>query len=380
MKRMQAARLAQQLAALCVFAALDCFLYFVTTLTSSFLRINSEYTHFFVVVVVVVVSTYSLHSFFLIVFLKNYLSYKRSFRNGGVLLKRFLTMNMFTNKDYSKEFISKLPEEIQLRLAVLLQGHEELKAVEDNFEEKELEIRAKYDKEFAPLFARRRQIVTGESEPTEDEVKSGFPAEHEGKVSLTEGEETTEAGLGDFWLTVLDNHIAISELIKPGDELVLKHLEDISSSIIPGKRESFKVEFVFSPNEYLEETTLSFTVVSSAEEDKTTITKSPMTFKKGDFLYEEKTVKSKKKGETKTSKVKKPKESFFWIFREVEEDDEELQDVVLEEEQLLNLLHTLHHKVIPSAVNFFTGEMDGASDLNDEDDDEEEEDDDSAEY
>lgn len=275
-------------------------------------------------------------------------------------------MNAFMDKDYSKKFLGKLPPKIQDRVRVLLSFHEDFKKIESEYEDREMEIRMKYDEKFAPLFQRRKEIIEG-SDITEEEVKGGFPEDHENKVSLTEGEAGDEDALGNFWLTVLENHILIADLITKNDTDLLKHLVDISSCMVPGKLESFKVEFTFSPNDYIEESTLTISVVS--KEDSVVIERSPMTLKeKGQTLF----YKSKgKKGKGEETKV--PNESFFWIFREIDEDKEELEEVVMEEEQLLNLLHTLHRKVIPAAVCFFTGEMDGASDMEGSDEDEDDE-------
>eukprot|EP00796_Vickermania_ingenoplastis_P004094 gene4094-2941_t len=286
-----------------------------------------------------------------------------------------INMDVFTDKDYSKKFIGNLPEKIQQRLALLLHYHEEFQKIEEEFEDKEMEVRQKYNASFAPLYARRKEIVTGEAGPTDEEVEAGFDSEEHDRKLLTEGEESDEKGIKDFWLKVLEGHIVIQDLIKPEDVPVLSKLVDISSKVIPGKMESFEVTFTFAPNNCFEETQLTLSVVS--DKTKTTIKKSPMTLKDQKFLYLERKTKGKggKAGKTETV----PRESFFWIFKETESDpnvsSEALEDVALEEEQLLNLLHTMHHKVIPGAINFYTGEMDGASDVDDDEEYEEDEED-----
>lgn len=289
-----------------------------------------------------------------------------------------MAMNTFCDPEYSKKFLSKLPEQIQNRLSVLLQYHEEHKKLDAELDKEEAKIRAKYEQEFLPLYARRKEIVSGSS-VTEEEVNGGFPEDHKGAVSLVEGEESTGEGIPLFWMTVLTNYAVLADTIQPEDELILKHLVDISSRTLPGEADSTEVVFTFSPNDFIEEPTLTITIKASEKKaDEATeyvITKSPMTMKK-EFLYKTVAVKGKgKKQAGKVTKVKKPVMSFFWIFMEVDEEDEDLEEVAVPDDQLLNIVDHLHNKVLPAAVKFFTGEMDGASDLDDDyEEDEEEED------
>lgn len=284
-----------------------------------------------------------------------------------------------------KKFVGTLPEKIQKRVQVLFGLHQQYEDIEKKYDEREMAIHVEFEKEMAPFYARRRAILSGEEDATDEEVKGGFPEDHEGKVNTTLDEETKKeespVGLKDFWLTVLKNHMVISPLIEEEDESLLSHLIDLNSCVTSGNIKNFRVTFTFRPNEYIKETELTLSLTST--EKGTEIEKSPITFSKPDFLFRKVPV-QKKKGKGKGPTMKKvPRPSFFRIFEEDIEDDDEVDedgnDVHPEKEQISSLLYVLHYKVVPSAINYFTGERDGMSDFDEEDYDEEDEEDEDEE-
>lgn len=281
-----------------------------------------------------------------------------------------------------KKFVTTLPEKIQKRLQVLFALNREYEDIEKKYDEREVDIYMQFEKEMAPLYARRREILSGEVEPTEEEVKGGFPEDHEGKVNVSLDEEAKKedapVGIKDFWLTVLQNHVVVSPLIEEEDEPLLSHLVDINSCVTSGSIKNFKVTFTFSPNEYIKETELTLTFLSTEKGSK--IEKSPITFLKPDFLYRKVPI-QRKKGKAKGPTMKKvSRPSFFRMFTEDDddEDDEDENGVHLDNEEVSSFLYLLHYKMIPSAINYFTGERDGLSDADEDDydDDEEDEEDD----
>lgn len=78
-------------------------------------------------------------------------------------------------------------------------------------------------------------------------------------------------------MTALRNHVALSEIITERDAAALKHLLDIKIEYL-GKEEAkpgFKLIFVFSPNDFFEDTVLEKTYVYQEEVGYS-----------GDFVYD----------------------------------------------------------------------------------------------
>lgn len=75
------------------------------------------------------------------------------------------------------------------------------------------------------------------------------------------------AGVPEFWLTALRNHIGLSEIITERDEEALKHLLDIRISYLGKEEENpgFKLTFVFSPNDFFENNVLEKTYLYQEE-------------------------------------------------------------------------------------------------------------------
>lgn len=274
-------------------------------------------------------------------------------------------------------FAGKLPQKIQERLKVLLSAEEDFEGTLKKYEQMEIDIRMKYNKAFESLYSIRRQIISGEREPSEEEVMGGIPEEDIENVKKsfetteTEEKESTPAGLENFWASVLSSHAVIQPLITEEDEPILSHLVDVTSCVLPGHLGDLKVTFTFRPNEYFKETELSLSLVGGEEEAR--IERSPITFSKPNFLYKEvvaqrpKPKRGVKRGKSAPKKLI-PRQSFFWIFEEFDEDEADLDDEDMEgnrigDEEVKNLLLTLHQKLIPSAIEYFTGERDGESDV-----------------
>lgn len=120
-------------------------------------------------------------------------------------------------------------------------------------------------KEVDPLRKRRADVINGAVEPSKEEVEAGEAQTLEDDPDATPlpadaapdpNSEKAEAGIPEFWLTALKNHIAFSELITDRDEGALRHLTDISLEYLDGSTAGFKILFHFSPNEYFEDLVL----------------------------------------------------------------------------------------------------------------------------
>ena len=126
-----------------------------------------------------------------------------------------LDFKKYLDPDFSKDFMASLPEKIRQRAQVLSAYNEDYLAMQKACNEKETAILRRYDALFAPLLQRRHEIVTGAA-VTDEEVKKGMPAEHEGKVSV-EPDAAASAedanGLENFWLRLLKHHLVIGSTI-----------------------------------------------------------------------------------------------------------------------------------------------------------------------
>jgi nucleosome assembly protein 1-like 1 len=131
-----------------------------------------------------------------------------------------------------------------------------------------------------PLYARRRALIHATCEPTAEELEAG--AAQSVKDNLDENPlavppSTTPAAVPEFWLTVLRNHVGLSDLITDRDAAALKHLTDLRIEYLPSSepKPGFKLIFEFSENEYFENGLLEKTYVYREEVGYT-----------GDFVYD----------------------------------------------------------------------------------------------
>jgi len=105
--------------------------------------------------------------------------------------------------------------------------------LEAEFQREILELEKRFAEKYRPIYERRRAIIEGKEEPTEEEIKTGYQVDLDDEDSEDEDEEAAprereivpaeEAakgpkGIPGFWLTALSNHAGISELITERDE------------------------------------------------------------------------------------------------------------------------------------------------------------------
>merc|ERR1711939_780222 len=113
--------------------------------------------------------------------------------------------------------------------------------LEAEFQREILELEKKFSEKYKPIYERRKQIVLGQVEPSEEEIKAGFKVDEDDEDEDEDDEEEQESsrkvlsadevakgpkGIPGFWLTALSNHAGISELVTERDEEALKHLID----------------------------------------------------------------------------------------------------------------------------------------------------------
>lgn len=128
------------------------------------------------------------------------------------------------------------------------------------------QLERKYQDLYQPLADKRRAIIKGEYEPTEQEseFKSDDEDESESaekiknaldfKKSLPKYEDDVK-GVPDFWLTIFRNTDLLSDMIQPHDEPILKKLKDIK--IVYEADLSYTVEFHFAENENFTDSVLT---------------------------------------------------------------------------------------------------------------------------
>jgi len=292
----------------------------------------------------------------------------------------------------SSGYVENLPAPIRRRVAGLKGIQKEHAKLEAEFQEEVLSLEKKYFAKFTPLYQKRAQIVNGDSEPTEAEVEAGKPKEDEDEREDEKPEVKVDAaddtkGVPEFWLSAMKNQVSLAELITDQDEKALRHLTDIRMEYLD--RPGFKLIFEFSPNDFFSNKTLSKTYFYREENGYG-----------GDFIYdhaegetidwkpnkdltvrvESKKQRNKNTKQTRIVKKMVPTESFFNFFSppKVPEDDED--DGVSDIEERLELDYQLgediKEKLIPRAIDWFTGEALAYEELEEDDEPEFEDEDD----
>ncbi|XP_014261755.1 nucleosome assembly protein 1-like 1 [Cimex lectularius] len=111
-------------------------------------------------------------------------------------------------------------------------------------------LECKFENKAFPLMERRKEIISGLSEPTEEEA-SKFPDDISMLAWEIDPKEITPdlKGIPYFWYTVLRSIPVMADMISPVDEPILKCLTDIRSNVTMDPM-SFRLEFEFLPNDY----------------------------------------------------------------------------------------------------------------------------------
>jgi nucleosome assembly protein 1-like 1 len=319
----------------------------------------------------------------------------------------------------SSGYVESLPAPVKRRVTGLKGIQKDHSKLEAEFQEEVLQLEKKYFAKFTPLYEKRAKIINGDNEPTDAEVEAGKEEDEEDtegtKTEAKEESESTEAakGIPEFWLSAMKNQISLAELITDRDEEALRHLTDIRMEYLD--RPGFRLIFEFSPNDFFSNKTITKTyfyreesgyggdfIYDHAEGDK-------IDWKAGKDLtvrVESKKQRNKSKTsvshqgniadtwtDTKQTRVVKktvPTESFFNFFSPPAAPDDE-EDAASDIEARLELDYQLgediKEKLIPRAIDWFTGEAlqfeeyedadDAEFDDDDDDDDEDEAEDES---
>ncbi|KAJ5722904.1 Nucleosome assembly protein (NAP) [Penicillium malachiteum] len=289
---------------------------------------------------------------------------------------------------------------VRRRVAGLKGVQKEHSQLEAQFQEEVLELEKKFFAKFTPLYERRAAIVNGSKEPTEEEVEAGKEDEEEDEEEA-ETKETEEKqdegepmnGIPEFWLSAMKNQISLAEMITERDEEALKYLTDIRMEYLD--RPGFRLIFEFAENDFFTNKTITKAYYYKDENGYG-----------GDFIYdhaegseiewkEEKDLTLRLESKKQRNKTFLPNLSSTSSLppQPPTEDDESVASDIEERLELdYQLGEDIKEKLIPRAIDWFTGEAlqfeelgeeidpDEFEDDEDEDEDEDDEDDQGSDH
>ncbi|GAP87662.2 putative nucleosome assembly protein [Rosellinia necatrix] len=304
----------------------------------------------------------------------------------------------------SSGYIESLPASVRRRVAGLKGIQKDHSKLEAEFQEEVLQLEKKYFAKFTPLYEKRAKIVNGKAEPTDEEVQVGEEDEDdkqkddaESKDEKSEKDTPEVLGIPEFWLSAMKNQISLAEMITDRDENALRSLIDIRMQYLD--KPGFRLIFDFSENDFFTNKSITKTyyyqnesgyggdfIYDHAEGDK-------IKWKDGQDLtvrVESKKQRNKNTKQTRIVKKTVPTESFFNFFSPPKppaddgEDDDAASDIEERLELDYQLGEDIKEKLIPRAIDWFTGEALAFEEVEelDEDayvDDEDEDDDDLSE-
>ncbi|KDN46392.1 hypothetical protein RSAG8_04336, partial [Rhizoctonia solani AG-8 WAC10335] len=265
-----------------------------------------------------------------------------------------------------------LPAPVARRVEGLKGVHTEYCKIEHELKREMLELEKKYLLKFTPIFERRKAILLGDSEPTREEVAAGeaVSEKDDPEAAAVAKEEREEAEKN---LSAEDK--AIKDLITEKDEEALTFLTDIRLVYLADTTPGFKLIFEFAPNPYFENETLEKSYHYQDELGDT-----------GDYIYDRavgteirwkeekdltKAVEIKKQRNKTTNRTRLIRRShtvpsFFNFFnppaqptREQVENGEVDEELLEELDEKLELDYQigedLKERIIPRAIDYFTG-------------------------
>ncbi|PFH48170.1 hypothetical protein AMATHDRAFT_66123 [Amanita thiersii Skay4041] len=309
----------------------------------------------------------------------------------------------------SSGYIDSLPLDVKLNIEALKGVQVKQNELQNQYKRECLELEKKYLALQSPLYDRRHAILSGAAVPTSQEIEDGEQYSlkfDEDYTPLSKDTPPVAKAIPQFWLTALRNHVGLSDIITDRDAEALKHLVDVRLAYLEREtspetqgKPGFKIQFFFEPNDYFENKVLEKTYLYQEEVGYS-----------GDFVYdraigteviwkEDKDLtkefeirKQRNKTTNRTRLVRKarPIESFFNFFNPPQPpSDDAIESGDLEEEELEEIEEKLEidyqigedfkEKIIPRAIDYFTGKA-LEYDTIDEDDDYEDLDDDDDQF
>ena len=181
--------------------------------------------------------------------------------------------------------LMQLPKPILRRVNALKNIQLKMVDIESGFYDELHALECKYALRYENLFEKRKQIVSGEYEPNDDEVKWEYDNVLGEEAVSNDGEEKSgvdtladnlngvnlnnnKAGIPEFWLQAFKSSDLLCEMMQPHDEPVLKHLSDIKIVMHEKAPIGYTIEFFFNKNEYFTNEKLTKTYGLTTEKDK----------------------------------------------------------------------------------------------------------------
>merc|ERR1712142_660360 len=213
---------------------------------------------------------------------------------------------------------------VKRRLEALKKLQKKCLDIESKFYEEVHALECKYASQYDPLYEKRKDILSGNVEPTDSDCE--WASEDEGeddaiaeelkkKMNIGDGDAKTPGsdenakGVPEFWLQIFRQVDTLSEMLQEHDEPIVRHLEDIKVKYSdPGKPMSFELEFLFTENEFFTNKSLSKVYMMRAEPDEA----DPLSFEGPEMI--KKRQKHKSKGSVRTIEKKVKADSFFNFF------------------------------------------------------------------
>lgn len=330
-------------------------------------------------------------------------------------------------------YIEALPKVVKDRVAALKGLRTKQAQIEGEFHRELLELEKKYLVKQQPFYEERKKLITGSASPQSEDIEKGEAAFAEEKEMFdgdsdfdedddsddeesrsqqggdseankssrddaaeeAEAEDTSIVGIPNFWLTAFRNVPHLTEMISDRDNDVLASLVDVRLRYLD--KPGFALEFEFADNSYFTNRVLTKTYYYNE-----TIGLS------GDFMFdsasgtpvkwvspevnvtirvEKRKQRNKHTKATRTIEKTLPEQSFFNFFtppkipdpESDEVDDEYAQSLHAELELDFELGEFFKEKLVPHAVDWFTGraiDYEGLGGPEDEEEDEEDEDED----
>ncbi|KAL7831181.1 hypothetical protein SRHO_G00306830 [Serrasalmus rhombeus] len=286
---------------------------------------------------------------------------------------------------HTPSVMDSLPTSVKRRVNALKNLQVKSAHIEAKFYEEVHELERKYAALYQPLFDKRKEIVTGAVEPTDEECEWHSDHEEEEladelqkKASIEEPKEEAAAeenpkGIPEFWLTIFRSVDMLSDMLQEHDEPILRHLQDIKVIFSgPDEPMSFTLEFHFEPNIYFKNTVLTKMYKMKSEPEA----EDPFSFEGPEIIDCEgceidwykgkdvtvKTIKKKQKhkgrGIVRTVTKQVPTDSFFNFFNpiKVSPDNELDEDSEFTLATDFEIGHFFRERIVPRAVLYFTGE------------------------
>ncbi|RKP29323.1 NAP-domain-containing protein [Metschnikowia bicuspidata] len=276
-------------------------------------------------------------------------------------------------------YVESLPWLVKRRVLGLKAVQQQQMELEADFQKELLGLEKKYLQKYEPLYERRKAVINGDAEPTDAEVEEGeaLKAEDEDEQDGDEHDGDDDVkGIPGFWLTAMENLTCVRETITERDSEVLAYLRDVRMEYLPTL--GFELVFEFNENPYFSNQVLTKTYHYQAELGYS-----------GDFVYdradgceinwkskeqnvtiniERRKQRNKNTKQTRTIEKLTPTESFFNFFDPPKPpamgDDNDNEDSEDEEETELRerlefdyqLGEEIKNKLIPRAIDWFSGD------------------------